>query len=199
MLKNIKPLLVDAETLELSGSGDPFASKHYRSIILASDEVSKAKFAFHTNGNLFDEMAWRDLKLQNRVRDVNISVDAATKETYDIVRRGGNFERLKKNLGFLKSMREENQIDFLGIGFVVQAINFCEMPAFVQLGKEFGVDSVYFSLIRDWGCIKNFTDAQVWDQQHPKYDEFLSVLSDKALLDPIVNLGDVSGFTNSPL
>jgi sulfatase maturation enzyme AslB (radical SAM superfamily) len=194
IVDKLKPFLKDAKILNLSGCGDPFASKHYRSIISSGVEFSDAKFSFHTNGVLFDRNAWDDLKLQNRVLEVNISIDAATEETYKIVRRGGDFSRLKRNLGFLKDMRKINQISHFTIGFVVQSDNFLEMPAFVELGKLFGVDSVYFSLIRDWGSIDDFKNAQVWNIEHPRHEEFLYTLSDMSLKDPIVNLGDVMPF-----
>ena len=186
------PFFKDAEILDLSGSGDPFASKHYREIITSSLGITKAKFVFNTNGVLFDGKAWQDLKLQDRVRNVAVSIDAATEETYGIVRRGGDFARLISNLEFLMSMRKVNQISSLTISFVVQSKNFREMPAFIEMGKRLGVDRIYFSLIRDWGVIADFKEDQVWSEQHPRFSEFRSVLNHEAFKDAIVNLGDVS-------
>ena len=54
----------------------------------------------HTNAVLCDERAWDDCSLHGRVDEVDVSIDAARPETYAIVRRGGNFERLLKNLNF---------------------------------------------------------------------------------------------------
>ena len=61
-----------------------------------------------------------------------VSVDAARQDTYEVVRRGGSFDRLCRNLDFLGGLRAERRIDLLRLDFVVQALNFREMPEFVE-------------------------------------------------------------------
>lgn len=101
----------------------------------------------HTNAQLFDQRAWEELDLGGRVRIVHISIDAADSDTYSILRRGGSFERLLKNLEFIKRLRESEEIKNLSISMVVQRINYRQLPAFALLGKAHAADAVSFQMI----------------------------------------------------
>jgi len=192
----ILPFLRDTKMLELSGDGDPFASRHYRAILRETARTNPAmKIGLHTNGVLCDENAWAECSLAGRVSRVEVSIDAASADTYAVVRRGGNFERLLENLAFLAELRSGGSIELLKLSFVVQQLNFHEMPDFVRLGQRFNADQVYFSLIRHWWdramTAKEFAQAQVWRRNHPQYREFVSVLKNKALREKLVDLGNV--------
>jgi hypothetical protein len=192
--KFILPFLRDTETLIMSSDGDPFASKHYRNVM----KVTKARFpnmklALCTHGVLMDEKAWQDCELEGRVARVQISVDAARPETYAIVRRGGDFDRLLRNLEFLGEKRRAAQMGPLDLLFVVQRCNYREMPEFVRLGKRLGVDTIQFMLIDHWARGmdgEEYANAKVWDRDHRLYSDLVSVLNDPIMEDPIVRLGN---------
>jgi len=185
------PFLKDADVLVMSSDGDPFASKHYREVMkLTKQKLPKLRLGICTNAVLFDERAWNDCELEGRVHLVQVSIDAAKSETYSHVRRGGDFNRLLRNLEFISTKRHSqdrfNRYDLL---FVVQACNFTEMADFVRLGKSLGVDSVEFSPIDHWDRGMNATeyrDSKVWDPRHPQYLEFMEALRDPILDDPKV-------------
>src|SRR5262249_33933512 len=95
----IVPFLADTKSLSLSGDGDPFASRHYRDVLReTASKYHDLRIELHTNAVLCDERAWDDCHLNGRVDTVLVSIDAATRETYSIVRRGGDFARLVRNL-----------------------------------------------------------------------------------------------------
>jgi Iron-sulfur cluster-binding domain len=191
----IVPFLADAQCLWLSGDGDPFASRHYREIMHETRSNPHLKINLHTNAVLCDERAWSDCSLAGRVQKVLVSIDAASADTYSVVRRGGDFDRLMRNLAFLSELRRAGEIQDFVIAFVVQAGNFKEMPAFVRLGQRLSVDSVFFSAIHHWSrgmTQAQFSEAQVWRSDHPLHEDFCSVLRDPALHDPITNLGDLA-------
>lgn len=194
----VLPFLKDTRLLILSGDGDPFASKHYRDVLEATAEALPAlKIGIHSNGVLFDARAWDDCRLEGRADQVEISVDAADPLTYALVRRGGDFARLLRNLAFMAEQRRAGKIRYLMLSFVVQGANFREMPAFVALGKKLGVDRVRFTLIRPWrrGLARGaYAKAMIWDEQHPDFDAFLAILRDPALADPLVWATDVIPF-----
>jgi len=191
----IVPFLKDTRLLVLSGDGDPFASKHYRDVLKATKRNLPAmRIGLHTNGVLCDERAWADCQLEGRVDTVEVSIDAADPGTYAIVRRGGDFARLLRNLDFLAKRRAAGAIREFQLSFVVQAANFREMPAFVAMGKRLGVDRVRFALIRHWwrGMLPTkFPRARVWGESHPDHDAFLAVLRDPLIVDPVVWAGDL--------
>ncbi len=147
----ILPLLRGAETVNITGSGDPFGSNHFRRLIkriTASEDLPALKIDLHTNGQLWDERAWKDLGLAGHVHNAHISIDAAQADTYAFARRGGSFERLLKNLEFVKRLRLSGEITYLEFSMVVQSRNFREIPAFIQMGEDYAADMVSFQMIR---------------------------------------------------
>lgn len=191
----ILPFLADTKSLCMSGDGDPFASRHYRDVLRLTADRPEMRIDLHTNAVLCDQRAWDDCRLAGRVDNLLISIDAATAETYAITRRGGDFQRLLRNLRFLAELRQAGEIKEIDIAFVVQTANYREMPAFVELGRELGVDRVSFSLIQHWGRAMSdeaFHDAQVWRADHPLRADLSQVLQHPSLRDPIVYIGNVA-------
>jgi MoaA/NifB/PqqE/SkfB family radical SAM enzyme len=189
---HILPFLKDALILVLAGDGDPFGSHHYRHVMIqTAEQLPKLKIGLHTNAVLLDEKAWQDCRLEGRTEMVQVSVDASTEETYSVVRRGGDFKRLMKNLEFIAEKRRKNVIKRFDLVFVVQTQNFREMKDFVLLGKRLGVDSVEFMLIYHWlrGLSgSEYAEQKIWGEDHPRHQEFLAILTDPIFRDPIVKM-----------
>jgi len=184
------------ETLGIDGAGELFASKHSRHLLnlLERDQFPHLKFWIVSNGQLLNEKAFRDLDLPGRVQGIEISVDAARSETYSVVRRGGDFQRLLTNLAFLEGLRSSRAEKFrFALRFVVSSINFREMPEFVTLGRKFHVDIIHFYMIRNWGhCSQTeFRRLNIASPCHPEHEDFLRVLESPELCDPIVDWGSV--------
>lgn len=98
-------------------------------------------------------------KLCNNVPNISIyvSIDAATKEIYSKIRKGGNYEFLIKNLEYLSQLRNNNKIKLVELNFVIQRINYKEINDFISLLKKFKFDYVNFSSISNWGT---YTDEE---------------------------------------
>ena len=189
----------NAETLYLNGAGEIFTSKHSRHLLslLKREQFPQLKFSLISNGQLLNERAFREFDLFGRVQCIQISVDAARPETYCVVRRGGNFQRLLSNLAFLDDLRRGRGEKYrLELNFVVSSLNFREMPEFVQLGKRFHVDSILFTIVRNWGhlSLPEFEKLNVANPDHPEHQEFLKVLESPELSDPIVDCGSVAPY-----
>jgi MoaA/NifB/PqqE/SkfB family radical SAM enzyme len=174
------PLLRSAKAVRISGSGDPFASHHYRTLLKSINrkEFPNLNVDLHTNAQLFDERAWEELQLAGKIRSVEISIDAATSATYRIVRRGGSFDRLLRNLVFIKALRRKREIGSLIFSFVVQQQNYREMPEFVLLAEKFGADFIDFRMIQNWGVcsLTEFKRKFIGAPDHPEYLEYLKIL-----------------------
>jgi MoaA/NifB/PqqE/SkfB family radical SAM enzyme len=199
--KFILPFLENAKILVMSSDGDPFASNHYRDILrLTYEKLPNLKLGLCTNGVLLDQKAWEDCKLEGRVVNIQISIDAAREDTYNRVRRGGDFARLIRNLQFLSEKRRGANHFGFDLLFVVQACNFREMPAFVDLGESVGADTVQFMLIDHWGRAmetEEYKNAKIWDKAHPEYAEFADLLKSDIFRHPIVKLGNVEAVVRS--
>lgn len=191
----LTPIMDVCSEVKITGSGDPFGSIHFRDLIseYCSSHDGPRKITLHTNGVLLDERSWNDLHLENNVKDIIISIDAATEQTYGKIRRGGNFRRLTNNLDFVARLRAESRFDRLYLVFVVQKENYREIPDFVRLAKNANADKALFWQIKNWGTfsIEEFLDHAVSFPDHPEHAELLEVLRDPIVHDPVVSLIDL--------
>ena len=95
--------------LYLSGSADPFYSKSFRQWLINFDPTKFPKLSLihiHTNGILWTPQLWSKMKkIHPFVTTAEISIDAASKDTYEnLTRIGGDWEKLKENLEFITSI-----------------------------------------------------------------------------------------------
>jgi len=150
MLKDIISHIDDCRLLILCGNGDPFVRTDSMELMTEYEWKKinpKLSFWITTNGNLFNQKNWNKIK-HNNFKGVNISIDAATKKTYEKIRVGGNWDVLMRNLKFIKSLREAGKIENMHINFCVMRGNYKEMLLFVELGKKLKVDRIIFTKIR---------------------------------------------------
>jgi molybdenum cofactor biosynthesis enzyme MoaA len=191
-------LLKDARELGLS-SGDPFASRIYRDFLFNLDgrRYPELKININTNGTLFDRATWEKMeKIHGNIHCVFVSLDAACRETYSQVRRGGNWDTLLNNLNFLSTLRKKGLIRFFRLDFVVQENNFQEMPAFVKLGRRVNADKVLFQRISNWGTFsaEEFKAKDVFRPSHPLHASFLEICRHPLLRSKTVQEGNLSAY-----
>ncbi len=196
--KAISKYLKDTKRLILSGMGDPFASRLYRKFLkdFNTKEFPALKIQIVTNGLLLTQNLWKTLSnCYGAIDKISISFDAATEKTYKKI-RGGDFKTLIKNMEFISRIRQKNLIKDLCIDFVVQASNYKEMKLFVEMGKEFKCDYVAFKHIDNWGTYteEEFKDIAVHNPSHPEHSDFLEILADPVMKDPIVWLRNLVPF-----
>lgn len=191
-------------TVNVTGSGDPFASRMFREFLFELDggAFPNLKVNLQTNGVLLTPETWdRIRRIHNNLSEIIVSFDAATEPTYAITRRGGRWNLLLENTRFLAGRRRGGDFGVLRLDFVVQRDNFREMAEFVRLGKRLGVDQVGFSRIVDWGTwpAPVFREKCIWRDDHPEFDAFLEVLRDPVFDDPVVGLGNLTGYRKRAL
>ena len=193
----------DAHLLYITGSGDPFGSPFFRKWLktMRREDMPLLKnLHLHTNGQLWTPKMWGTISRDVRqlVKSTEISIDAASSETYSINRRGGSFERLLENLEFVSTLRRNGPLERVTISMVVQENNFLEMPDFVRLGQRFDFDTVYFSQLVNWGTFseKEFTNRAIHLPTHPRHSEFVDLLKDEILYEKLVYLGNLIEITS---
>lgn len=190
------PLLTDAKQIKVTGSGDPFGSRHFRYLIrrLTATFPRDRRIQLHTNGLLANERAWNDLDLWGHVGSVWVSVDATDPETYAVLRRGGTMAALLPNLRFLGRLRKAGQIDAFRLDFVVQQANYAEIGDFVDLARNMGADGTYFLRLRNWGHVNvdDFRKLDVFAPDHPEHPALLTRLADPRLAAVGVELGSIT-------
>lgn len=167
--------------LYLSGTADPFASKSFRKLLTNFDKNKYPNISdiyLHTNAILFTPEMWGLMKnIQKLVRIIEVSVDAATEDTYKVIRRGGEWDILIENLKFMSTL----PIGEFRISMVVQDNNFMEMEDFYNLmnGIFKGRAKIFFKKIDNWGTYTNeqFFEKEIFNEGHPMFNMFLLQLA----------------------
>lgn len=187
--------------INVTGSGDPFGSKLFRDFLFALDgnKYPNLQISLQTNGVMFSPSIWERIsKIHNNLYNILISIDAATEETYNIVRVGGKWDLLLENLEFLGQKRLENQFKYLRFDFVVQKKNYLEMPAFVDMFTHdpYYVDNISFSRLTNWGTWSNeeFAKQNIFSESHQEHDSFLQVMQHEMLGHEKVILGNIASY-----
>jgi wyosine [tRNA(Phe)-imidazoG37] synthetase (radical SAM superfamily) len=190
----ILPLLrkVKGQTY-ISGGGEAFASKHYRSILGALNRAEYPDLYVYliTNGQLATAERWRQFPdLPEMIDILSVSIDAARPETYERLRRPGKWSILMKNLELMVDMRRSGSIRRLQINFVVQEENYREIPQFVELGTRMGVDSIWLQRVTNYGAYTEgaFAKADVTSPVHPKHTELLDILRSPVMRHPALDM-----------
>jgi MoaA/NifB/PqqE/SkfB family radical SAM enzyme len=135
--------LPDLERITLQGLGEP---------LLAPDLFQMLEYAarrgvrmgFNTNGTLLTRERARRL-VDLGVDWLHISLDGATRESYEAIRDGSDFERVRENvIGLVEVMRELGaERPALSLVFVAMRRNVQELPQLVRLAAEWGVPRVW--------------------------------------------------------
>lgn len=95
--------------LRLVGFGEPMLHPRFIEMVNYAKGIG-CNVGIITNGSLLDEKIARFL-LESEIDAVDISVDAFSKETYEKIRRGLNFEKLVDNVKMFVTMRDKMQKD----------------------------------------------------------------------------------------
>jgi len=173
-------------TIGVSLFGDPFASKQIRDWLQESSKPPHV--ILWTNGLLLPRY-WHTIK--RKVTVICISVDGATKEVYEHLRRGGKWEDILVAIDFCRGMVADNTcpVQMLQYNYVVQTDNFRDMPTFVDLVRD-GVSKILFTPIDPRSPITSeyWQHVNVSNPNHPDHAEFVRVLQDEKLTEPFVDL-----------
>jgi MoaA/NifB/PqqE/SkfB family radical SAM enzyme len=182
----------------LAGSGDPFVSPETREFLFSHDvsQTPHLKLYILTNGLLLNRKCWQRMEASRRaVAAIQVSIDAATEVTYEKIRIGGSFASLRENLSFIGELRQRGDIGEFIISFVVNALNYREMPLFAGMGFDLGCDQIAFSYMSDWLNLsrEDYQELAVHLPGHREYSHLRAILNDPILGDPRVFLHNLSG------
>jgi len=194
--EKIIPEILENEinSLLIACCGEPFASSHYLRILRSLDANKHRinQLVIFSNGVLFTKEKWEELANLHPFKiEVRISVDATNEETFTLIRRGGDWQALLKNLEFISTLRQEGKISKLMLNYVVQNDNFMQIPDFVKFGKRYNADEVVFAELQRYGeyALKDslYEEKAVHLQGHRNHEKFISHLQDPVMKDRVVS------------
>jgi wyosine [tRNA(Phe)-imidazoG37] synthetase (radical SAM superfamily) len=170
----------------ITGSGDPFGSKHYFELLksMKEEEHQQLRITLLTNGQLVNHKNWDAISnINSRVKEIIVSVDAASEDTYKINRPPGKWDVMMKNLDFMSELRMTVLEKFVSV-FIVQENNWKEMEDYAKLAKKFSMDEVRFKPILNFGHLtsEELNQRSVHFKTHPDHEEFVHMLNTSPVL-----------------
>ena len=138
-------VLPHAGTLTLSCGSEPLCSPYFVEILKITSKYELQNLDFCTNGILLTKKR-ADAVIESGVTEIMFSVDAATKETYEYIRRGADFGRLLRNIEYLVKRKEAAGLKIPRLRFNVTLMqkNIAELADLVTLAANLGVTSLDF-------------------------------------------------------
>jgi MoaA/NifB/PqqE/SkfB family radical SAM enzyme len=132
------PTLIELHPTNL---GEPFAWPHFQALCQAMQR-NGVVLDLTTNGTLLtpDRLEW----IAPIARDIKVSFDGATPETFERLRRGARFATVCENVRALaqRLRRVPTRKPIVALQMTLMRSNFRELPALIRLGASLGVDRV---------------------------------------------------------
>jgi radical SAM protein with 4Fe4S-binding SPASM domain len=146
-LANIQKMvehLPKVKRVDLTGIGESLMNRDFFAIV----KFLKSRgmyVTFNDNFTLMTEKAAQRI-VELGVDQIFLSLDGATKETYEQIRVGANFDKVIANARRLLQMKREmgKKQPEVKINTVVCSINYHELPAIVELAHDMGIGMVQF-------------------------------------------------------
>ena len=135
--------------VHIGSDGDPFASHVYRHFMEQTPERDNIKYSLLTNALMFKEFHHRIQNVIRNLDDLGVSIDGASRDTYEKLRLGGRWDKINENLECIAELKNKHNFK-LGLHMVVQADNWHEMDDMLALAHKHNADRVYFNKIEDW-------------------------------------------------
>ena len=176
----------------LSGDGDPFASLIYRHFLtnLQLSNNKNVEIEIVTNGILVKDHWHKMSGVHNNIVRFKFSFDAGSKDIYEKIRQGGNWDKLLNSAKHIVDWKKSNKLRLsIASNFVVQTGNYMDMIDYVELCDSIGFDEINFQKIDNWGTFDDFKEHAVWHIDHPEHKDFLEQLEQ-------INLNNKVNLTN---
>lgn len=135
--------------LKLSWRGEPMLNKKFTEMIRYAKAKGILEVTSLTNATLMNEKICREI-VSAKLDQLVISIDGFSKETYEKVRVGANYEEVRDNILSLIRIRGKARKPFIRLQYTESDVNRHETEAFYTFWKD-KVDEVTVSYCQDFG------------------------------------------------
>lgn len=179
-LAQVKLLVSQFSTIKrvvLHGVGEPLLNRELAKIIHWLKE-QKIYVLFNSNGTLINKR-WREALLESGLDEIRLSLDAATPESFALVRGKPLFDVVIKNIKGLTALKAERgssaPLVSLWLTGLKQTLN--ELPAFIRLAHSLGIERVYLQRLVYWDGNGNDQMARpeqaLFNALHSEHEELI--------------------------
>jgi len=137
-------ILPHAEQINLYGTGEPMLHPDYPYFVGKSRDLNPtAHISVTTNLNLLPEKVINCF-IGDAFSSITVSMDAATKGTYEKIRVNGKWENMIKNIERIEELKVQSRLKYplMNFAYVVQRDNIAELPDFIALVNDISSPSL---------------------------------------------------------
>jgi radical SAM protein with 4Fe4S-binding SPASM domain len=140
--------LPQLEEIDIQGVGEPLINPAALEMIRWAGS-RKIRVTFTTNGTLISKKA-AEVLVSSTVRQLTVSVDGATPDTYAFLRRGSSLQRVVNNIQRLVALRNlsGSSTPRIRLAMVLTSHNILELPGLIELASRCGADVVTCSALK---------------------------------------------------
>ena len=158
ILQRVYDKAYDLHFVGLQGYGEPYLYKDLYKVIetLKALMPQKGEIGFNSNATLL-ERSHIVRTVESGLDNLTFSVDGATRATYERIRKGAKFGQIIKNIKDF--VRYKKQVGSnhpkLMMNYVIMEDNIQEIPLFVELSKQCGINTIHFNYDRtSYRCLQ---------------------------------------------
>lgn len=136
--------------INLHNFGEPLVDKDFVWRVKYAKSKNIKRISTNTNGTLLTKKLAKEI-IESGLDELFISVDAATKKSYQKIRIGLNYDQVIKNIKYLVQLKKQSNSSHpkIILDFLEFNLNKNETQKFIKKWKSI-VDSVCISQIHDW-------------------------------------------------
>ncbi len=156
---NLSDYITHAKRVVIAGEGEVAISPSYRRIL--NGLTDGQKITIMSNGTRLNEEFWGSLPqaVIDNIDRVHISCDGTTKQVYESIRLGGNFDTWLDNMDLLHKMKSSNHWT-TKMMYTVSKSNYEEMRSVPTFARTIGFDELYMAPAAQWS--RKLKDSSVW-------------------------------------
>ena len=143
--------------------------------ILKTEFNSLVSYSIRTNGTLIKRHI-DELQFLPNLKEIEISIDAASQEVYENVRRPAKWSNLLENLNYIIDLRKTYNF-VITANFVIQRATLSDTIAFIKFCWERDLLAAP-TLLQDWASFEDFDSECVHRPTDTNFKEFLKVIRD---------------------
>ena len=139
------PYLLGSHQLQtgllITGLGEPFLNRDILRMIRHAKDQGCPYVHIITNGTALSETIRQGI-VESGLDHISVSMDGATKETFESIRIGAKFEKVVSSIKDLAKRRTTRHKPFIDLNITIQDQNNNELEGVIDLAFEMGADRV---------------------------------------------------------
>jgi MoaA/NifB/PqqE/SkfB family radical SAM enzyme len=148
LFQRILPVVGKAHELYLFGDGEVLLDmpRHLAMIAAIYQQDPECILGFSTNGKLLTPEVY-ELYATAGIHYIQLSVDAATRDLYETIRRGGDFDELVANLEGIAALRKRSSTrqPQLRLATVISRQNYEQLPLLADFARRYDFSYWYIN------------------------------------------------------